>query len=172
MTRINILLLSAFTLLFGCSTGFEPAVGERDETPMEIPEEDPVFGNLTLIRIEPEPAPPEVLIYIHDELAAVVGNESFVTLLLPQGTNTLTLDWEDSPIRFEEVIVMEPDLQSEKYLSMIRKFEVPDIARTTNSTDYTMIETIGFFELPPQMGEKVIKNLDPDFSYTAPEYVE
>jgi len=131
-----------------------------------------MFGKLTLIRIEPEPAPTEVLIHIRGELAAVLGNESFVTLVLPEGTNTLTLDWEDSPLKFEEIIVMEPELRPEKYLSLIRKFDVPEIARTTNATDYTMVETIAFIELLPTIGKNVTGNLDPNFSFVDEQYIK
>ncbi|MDZ8120326.1 hypothetical protein [Pontiella agarivorans] len=164
-------------LLSGCASKVDSPVAETVpasvEPPVAVPAEPPVpvFGKLTLIRIEPEPAPSEVLIHMDGELAAVIGNESFVTMTLPAGTNTLELDWEDSPLKFEEVIVLEPELQPEKYLSLIRKFDVPEITKTTNSTDVTMVETIGFLEIPPAFGKSVIENLDPDFSYTASEYV-
>lgn len=177
------LQLSSLCLLLiaGCATKVEepPQTGSAGEARHEPAVAEamagavvPTRGKLTLIRIEPEPAPPEVLIHIDDELAAVIGNESFVTMMLPAGTNTLVMDWEDSPLKFEEVIVLEPDLQPHKYLSLIRKFEMPEITRTTNSTDFTMVETLGLFEIPSKMGEGVIKNLDPDFSYTAEDYVE
>ncbi|QBG47121.1 hypothetical protein EGM51_06820 [Verrucomicrobia bacterium S94] len=174
--KFNRSIFSLFILLSGCASNVEKPIAPPVPDPVGEPEkpveELPVFGTLTLIRIEPEPAPPEVLIHIGGQLAAAIGNESFVTMSLPAGTNTLELDWEDSPLKFEEVVVLEPDLQPEKYLSLIRKFDMPEIIKTTNSTDVTMVETVAFLEIPPAIGKNVIKNLDPDFSYTAPEFLE
>lgn len=148
-------------LLSGCAARVE--LPEPSVPPRRL-------GRLTLIRIEPEPAPPEVLIYIHDELAGTIGNESYVTFELPEGTNTLTLDWEDSPLSFEEVIVLAPEVQPEKYVSLVRRFELPAISRSAAAPEFTMQETLGLFELPANVGEEVIRRLDPGFSYTAAAY--
>jgi len=157
-------------LLASCTSRVERITDPGDS----VSGQEPVltFGTLTLIRVEPEPAPTEVLIHIRGELAAVLGNESFVTLVLPEGTNTLTLDWEDSPLKFEEVVVMEPEVRPGQYLSLIRKFDVPEITRTTNATDFTMVESIAFVELSSTIGKSVIENLDPDFSFVDEQYLK
>ncbi|WP_372794465.1 hypothetical protein [Pontiella sp.] len=169
MSRSVIFLAGALVLLAGCASkverGGSPAGGIGDPAPV------PGFGRLTLIRIEPEPAAPEVLIHIGGELAGVLGNESFLTFVLPRGSNTLVLDWEDSPLKFEEVILIEPEYRPEKFLSLVRKFDLPEISKGAGSTEYTMVETLGLLELPPAIGTNVIRNLDPDFSWVDERYI-
>ncbi|MDF7825159.1 hypothetical protein P4B35_14140 [Pontiellaceae bacterium B12227] len=152
--------------LYGCGTPVQPL--ENDPLPVVVEKEVPAFGTLTLIRTEPEPTADEVLVYGNQKLLAVVGNQSFATLPFPNGGMVLTLDWQDTPMKFEEVIELDTAFVTNKFLTISHKFDVPEIAKTEDATDYTMEETLILFELPERFATNVLQKLDPEYSYVFP----
>lgn len=125
----------------------------------------PALGTLTLIRIEPEPSAEELFIYKNGALLAVIGNYSYITLELSEGSHLLTLDWDDTPMKFEEEIVLDWTENTNKYLSVRHKFDIPEISKSNTGTDYTMVETLAVFGVSEKIGSELISSLDPDYSY-------
>ena len=156
------------TLFYGCATPVFPPVfvepGQIDE-PEVVIEISPAFGRLTLIRTEPEPTAEEVLVYTNGVLLAVIGNTSYVQLDFQAGRLMLTLDWQDTPIQFEEEIVLDTAFSTNKFIIISHKFDVPEISKIEGTTDYTMEETLILFELPERFATNVIKNLESEYSY-------
>lgn len=147
-------------LLYGCGTPPAP-----EPVPDVVEEHVPAIGTITLIRTEPEPTADEVLVYSNSLLLAVIGNESYVELEFPSGPVMLTLDWQDTPMKFREEIVLDTEFATNKYLTISHKFDVPEISKKEGGTDYTMEETLMLFELPEKLGRNMVKNLNPEYSY-------
>lgn len=167
-------MLLCVALFSACRTGVPVADGssakgiaeEGRQKVASAVEVSPEYMTITVIRIEEEQrSDPELLISVRGELLAVVGNQSFATIDLPVGTNTLTFNWEDTPLKFHEEIVLNPQWPTEKFFSVIHKYDVPDIKRNEESIDYTMMETLALFELKGTYAREILKNLDPDRSY-------
>lgn len=180
ITPIQLAVLVSVEFLIGCQAPVDPVpVMERTAPELQSPAEEtgearvepvvnhlPTFMTITVIRIEEEKrSDPELLISMRGELVAAVGNQSYATFDLPVGTNTLTFNWEDTPLKFHEEIILDAEWPEQKYLSVVHKFDVPDIERKDQNIDYTMMETLALFELPTSYGKAVLKNLDPEMSY-------
>lgn len=159
-----ILGLSIFgAMLCGCRTVVP------DVQLVECAEEVPCMGTMTLIRIEPEPSADELLVYTNGVLLAVVGNYSFATLKIQEGSHLFTLDWGDTPLQFEEEIVLDLAVHTNMYLSVRHQFDVPEISRNETGIDYTMVETLVLFEVPEGFGLELISRLYAEDSYVFEE---
>lgn len=182
MNATSILFSALFSVvfLFGCQGPVDPdpvAAGTGPVLPLPLEEAGvmnaepvaagrPRFMTITVIRIEERTRyEPELLITVRGELVAAIGNQSYAVFDLPVGTNTLTFDWENTPLKFDEELILDPQWSEPRFFSVVHKFDVPDIARNAKDIDYTMMETLALFELPAKYGKEVVKNLDPELSY-------
>jgi hypothetical protein len=156
-------------LLCGCNSPV-PEVGAEEPIAAEVePVEQGAFprvGKVTFIRIEPEPSADELIVSVTGTMSAVVGNFSYSAIRLPEGTNFVTLDWDDTPLKFEEEIVIDAEGGLNKYFNVAHRFAVPEISKKEGGTDYTLEETLVLWELPASLATNLIKTLDPDFSYS------
>lgn len=157
------------SMLSGCRTrvpdGMKPTMVPDMVQSTEVVAVLPTVGTITLIRIEPEPVAEELLVYTNGVLLAVIGNYSYATLELPGGSHLMTFDWDDTPMAFEEELVLDLTETTNQYLSVRHQFDVPEISRTESGTDYTMVETLAIFEVSETYGRSLISRLDPDCSY-------
>jgi hypothetical protein len=153
-------------LMLLCSCAAKPA------TPPNASPKPAPSAKLTLLRIEPEHEEGEVQIFHRGEMLAVLGNHSFVTFEFPAGSHRLTFNWEETPVQFEEELVIDPAEKTHRFLSLLHKFDVPEISKRAAGTDYTMEETLLLYELPEKYALNLMKELEPDYSFvfSQPQY--
>jgi hypothetical protein len=69
--------------------------------------DSPDYGTITLMRVDAEPSAPKLSVFAGKMKAASIRNMSMVTFSLPVGEYSLSIDWPQTPISFEDTITPE-----------------------------------------------------------------